>query len=207
MSTTTAFDIVRDLDWFKAKLIEAGVAINDIPEEIEIELDCALGPWFDRFISVGLLHIAGEPSKELLKVNAALCEWLSPDPDMTTWPAEQVLIHEIDPTKIVAMLWLRRVTTELIEHLQKKRSRGDSKKTKLLLQLYYLYIDVTGKKALHDGGAAHQFVKTFAAEIDQQVDVPEKGFADLVRKADQRWRAKIVLENEGNFRSENSLEK
>jgi hypothetical protein len=174
------------LDWFKATLIGANVA--SISEE-------QTNVWLTRVLLVWIEYRAGQvaferpvvagPSKELLEVNAALGKWLN------------------SPTSLHEKLFLRRLkgwmnvaaelfnaTAELIDDLEtiKKKTRGESAETRLQLELYYLYVDVTGEDGLSDGGPAHRFVKTFAAEIDGSVDVPGKGFAVLVRKARNRDR-------------------
>jgi hypothetical protein len=191
LDVRTIQSVAADVDWFKATLIEAGVAIDGIAEE-------QVNAWRERFVGIWLFHARAErdgqwpeglqkgPSMELLKLNAALCGWLAQH-------SEVMLIHQSDPSKMEAMLWLKEATTALIARLQdqKKRGRRESINTRVLLELYHLYIDVTGEKALYDGGEAHQFVKTFA-EIDELARVPEKGFADLLGKAERRWKARRI---------------
>jgi hypothetical protein len=106
----------------------------------------------------------------------------------------------LDKTHIADELF--NASAELIDKLEvgKTKTRGTSAETRLQLGLYCLYIDITGKDGLSDGGPAYWFVKTFAAEIDESVDVPEKGFAVLVRKARNRDRDRLDEARQGQAR-------
>jgi hypothetical protein len=156
-----------DLNWFET-LIEAGIDINGIPKEQSPVV------WLHRFQAIQLRNfraaLAGRwptdvghgPSKELLNVNAALSEWLRSGPQSI----EVSLITQYDHTKIETLLWLREATTELIERLQSQRkgSRTESVNTRLLRELYDLYVDITGKEGLWDTGPAHRFCKSSRCE-------------------------------------------
>jgi len=187
------------LDWFKATLIGANVA-NIAEEQTNV--------WLTRVLLVWIEYRAGQvaferpvvagPSKELLEVNAALGKWLNSPTSLNEQLFLGRLIDQLVPEKPKSEIleWtnvaaeLFNATAELIDDLEaiKKKTRGESAETRLQLELYYLYVDVTGEDGLSDGGPAHRFVKTFAAEIDGSVDVPGKGFAVLVRKARNRDR-------------------
>src|SRR5947209_8725969 len=109
---------VYDRGWFKATLIEAGVAIDGTAGE---QIDA----WYTRFEKLWWDHRqrrgrklpggGAAPSKALLDVNAALLEWLRPPAEygqrVTT---EQAQIHQFDPVKMEAMWWLRDATTDAI---------------------------------------------------------------------------------------------
>jgi hypothetical protein len=185
------------LDWFKATLIGTGVAVDGVAEEqINVWLTLLLLVWIEYSAGQDVFDkgFATGPSKELLELNAALGKWLnSPDGFY-----EQILLHPLidqrvpvkkpkskiiylEQTSMAAELF--NASTELIESLEarKKKTRGESAETRLQLELYYLYMDVTGRKRLSDTGPARQFVKAFATEIG--VIVKERGFADLISKA------------------------
>jgi hypothetical protein len=186
-----------ELDRFKATLIRAKIAINDVAEEQTYRwLLKALSArdFYHRFRLGGKLAV---PSKELRELNAALGKWLR-SPNCSP---EKMLLHFMFNERGVPLKkpksktfvepiaeQLFNASTELIDQLEatNKKTRFMSAATKLQLDLYYLYVEITGKDGLSDGGPAHRFVKTFAAEIDESVDVPEKGWADLIRKARNR---------------------
>jgi len=199
------FQACGALDWFKATLIGAGVAIDDIAEEqINVWLTGVLLVWIEYRAGQDVFEMLARPSKELLELNAALGKWLnSPDGSY-----EQMLLHHLIDQRVPVkkpkskIIYLEQTTmaaelfnasTELIESLEarKKKTRGESAETRLQLELYYLYMDVTGRKRLSDTGPARQFVKAFATEIG--VIVKERGFADLISKA--------VLRDQGLTRS------
>jgi hypothetical protein len=186
-----------ELDRFKATLIRAKIPINDVAEEqTNLWLVKALlaRDFYNRFRLGGKL---AAPSKELRELNAALGKWLrSPNCSL-----EKMLLHFMFKERGVPLKkpksktfvkpiaeQLFNASTELIDQLEatKKKTRFMSAATILQLDPYYLYVEITGKDGLSDGGPAHRFVKTFAAEIDESVEVSKKGWADLIRKARNR---------------------
>jgi hypothetical protein len=62
-----------------------------------------------------------------------------------------------------------------------------------MLELYYLYVELTGKDGLSDGGPAYRFVsRCIAQRYDPDFVVKKQGFADLLRKADARRKKREI---------------
>jgi hypothetical protein len=188
---------VYDREWFKATLIEAGIAIDGTAEE---QIDA----WHSRFRRLSWDHRGrrgkklpggGEaPSKALLDVNAALLKWLGPPEEYGQgFTTEQCQIHQFDPVKIEAMLWIRDATTEAITRLkaQRKGAREETVNTRLYLELYLFYNDITGEEKLSDTGPAFRFITTFSEKIDALAVFKKTRFADLIRKANARRRKQV----------------
>jgi hypothetical protein len=143
---------------------------------------------FTKLMRIRQTHIArvgatvpgggGRPSEALLKVAAALHEWVPPPAEYHAWTVEQVMIHQFDPVKMEAIDWLKRATKEAIEQIETARPkvRTETPTTTLLRLLYHLYQDETGKSGLTDGGPAHRFVAGCARIVYHSANVPETGF-------------------------------
>jgi hypothetical protein len=195
---------VYDRDWFKATLIEAGVAIDGIAgEQIDAWEARFHKLWWDHRGRRGKKFPGGgaAPSKALLDVNAALLEWLGPPHEyMQPVTTEQGQIHQFDPVKMEAMWWLRDATTDAIKRLrgQRKGVREETVNTRLFLELYWFYIDVTGTKKLSDTGPAFRFITTFSEKMDALAVFKKTRLADLIRKANARPRGQLYPVAEPN---------
>jgi hypothetical protein len=122
-----------------------------------------------------------EPSKELVRVNAALRKWLpppSPASHSQWFTTEHCLVHQFDEVKMAALIWLRDATTQVIERLESnntEKTKNENPTTRLLRELYFIYREETGKSGIYNGGPAHRFVQECAAIVYSSVVVP-KGF-------------------------------
>jgi hypothetical protein len=195
---------VYDRDWFKATLIEAGVAIDGTAGEQIDAWDARFHKlWWDHRGRRGKKSPGGgaAPSKALLAVNAALFEWLGPPEEYSYQiTTEQAQIHQFDPVKMEAMLWLRDATTDAIKRLkdQRKGVREETVNTRLFLELYWFYTDVTGAKKLSDTGPAFRFITTFSEKMDELAVFKKTRLADLIRKANARPRGQLYSVAEPN---------
>jgi hypothetical protein len=166
-----------DRDRLKAALIDArALRINE--DIIDGAADWICSAWFTlRMRKV-------PPSEELRDLHKALLKWN----DNHSWREATEL--SLWPYGAGGITELAQAVDRFIKHHDRTTPRGNQQKplTTFQARLHGLYIAVSGKEGLKDGGPAHRFVKECAAIAG--VRVPESGFASLIRAAIKRERCK-----------------
>ena len=120
------------------------------------------------------------PSKKLRKLHEALSEWVDDHSleafELSVWYGGKDEITRLSQT-----------VDRLIKHKESRtrpKGKQEAPLTTFFVSLYGLYIAVSGKVGLTDGGPAYRFVRDCAALVG--VHVPESGFAMRIRKAVER---------------------
>jgi hypothetical protein len=99
---------------------------------------------------------------------------------------------DVDSSIVDAVIALHNKVGQVIEFIETRdrpRGKQEDPLTTFCVDLYTLYIIITGKEALSNNGPAHRFVKECAEIVDPSIVVPEKGFQQLLWAATTKRRS------------------
>jgi len=126
-------------------------------------------------------------SQELRDLYMALATWLRSNSGECVF--EQTLLNNYDGGENFKPAYRLLVAIQdVINQREAEWSahRQEASTTTLMLEMYYLYVELTGEYGLSDGGPAYRFVSECVKLYISDFVVKKKGFADLLRKADAR---------------------